>query len=92
MGRGGVRPGAGRPTIAQELATADLARGVLIKRFGSLENALEYFLDKDNPVLDKFVAEHAFGKPTDKVDMTAQVTQTRIEYVGNAGNDPIQED
>lgn len=75
MGKnGGARPGAGRPTIAKELATADLARKVLIERFGSLETALNAFLDKDNPILDKFVLEHAFGKSPDKVEMKADVT------------------
>lgn len=79
MGRGGVRPGAGRPTIAQELATADLARGVLIKRFGSLEAALNAFLDKDNPILDKFVLEHAFGKTPETINIRGGLEHT-IEY------------
>jgi hypothetical protein len=78
-GRGGARPGAGRPTIAQELATADLAREVLIKRFGSLQEALNAFLEKNNPILDKFVLEHAFGKPTDNLNLSGGLTNT-TEY------------
>lgn len=79
MGRGGARPGAGRPTIAQELATADLARGVLIKRFGSLEAALNAFLEKDNPILDKFVLEHAFGKTPETININGSMNHT-MEY------------
>lgn len=72
-GRGGVRPGSGRPTLAKELATADIARGTLIKKFGSLEAAMEFLLTTDEPTLLKFVYEHAFGKSPDKVEHSGEV-------------------
>lgn len=65
---GGARPGAGRKTIAAELGTADLAKKALIARYGSLENSLQSLLDSGEPALIKFVHEHAFGKPTEKVE------------------------
>ncbi|MES3017899.1 MAG: hypothetical protein V4721_08980 [Bacteroidota bacterium] len=67
-GKGGARPGAGRPTIAKELATADLARNVLIEKYGSLNEALIALLDTGEPALQKFVFEHAFGKSPDKIE------------------------
>lgn len=73
-GKGGARIGAGRPTIAKELATADLVRKVLVEKFGSLEEAIKAFLGKDEPALDKFILEHAFGKSPDKIEMKADVT------------------
>lgn len=72
--KGGARPGAGRPTIAKELATADLARKALIKKFGGLNEAIIHLLETGEPILKKFVYEHAFGKSPDK-----------IEHSGNAG-------
>ncbi len=68
MPAGGKRKGAGRPTVAQELATADLARSALIKKYGSLELALNALLDMGEPALIKFVFEHAFGKAPDKIE------------------------
>lgn len=65
---GGKRPGAGRPTVAKELATADLARKALIKKYGGLNEALIALLKTDEPVLLKFVFEHAFGKSPDKIE------------------------
>ena len=90
-GKGGARPGAGRPTIAQELATADLAREVLIKRFGSLQKALNAFLDKDNPILDKFVLEHAFGKPTDNLSLSGGLNNTTTYDLTKVSKDTLKE-
>ena len=67
-GKGGVRPGAGRPTKASELQTSELARQVLIDRFGGLNEAMTALLDFNEPVLTKFVYEHAFGKSPDKIE------------------------
>ncbi len=75
-GKGGARPGAGRPTIAKELATADLARNVLIEKYGSLNEALIALIEMDEPVLTKFVFEHAFGKSPDKIDLNGNLNQT----------------
>jgi hypothetical protein len=72
MGRGGARPGGGRPTVAKELATADLARKALIEKWGSLNEALQALLTMNEPALTKFVFEHAFGKSPDKIELTGK--------------------
>lgn len=77
-GKGGTRPGAGRPTIAKELATADLARKALIEKFGSLNEALIALLEMNEPALTKFVFEHAFGKATEKIEHSGGIEQSGI--------------
>ncbi len=78
-GTGGARPGAGRPSISQELKTADLARKALIDKYGSLNTALIEILKMNNPILTKFVLEHAFGKPTDNINLKGEIN-TNIQY------------
>lgn len=68
MPAGGKRIGAGRPTVSKELATADLARNVLIEKFGGLKEALIALIEMNEPALTKFVFEHAFGKTPDKIE------------------------
>ena len=75
-GRGGARPGAGRPSISEELKTADLAREALVQRFGSLNEALIAILGMNNPILTKFVLEHAFGKPTENINLKGELNHT----------------
>ena len=84
-GKGGVRPGAGRPTIAKELATADLARNVLIKKYGSLNEALIALLQTEEPALLKFVFEHAFGKSPDKIEQNIK-NEIRLHIVRGRDN------
>lgn len=72
--KGGARPGSGRPTLAKELATADIARGTLIRKYGTLEKAMEFLLTTDEPTLIKFVYEHAFGKSPDKIEHSGEVS------------------
>lgn len=74
-GKGGKRPGAGRPTIAAELKTADLARNCLVEKFGGLNEALIALLKMNEPALTKFVFEHAFGKPTEKIEHSGEIDQ-----------------
>jgi len=76
--RGGVRKGAGRPTVAKELATADLAREVLISKYGSLKKALIALINMGEPALTKFVFEHAFGKSPDKLDISGELSVKQI--------------
>lgn len=79
--RGGARKGAGRPTIAAELKTADLARECLIEKYGSLNEALIALLEMDEPALTKFVFEHAFGKPTDKIEHSGEIDQVIVGMI-----------
>lgn len=73
-GKGGKRPGAGRPTVAKELGTAQLAKDSLIAKYGDLKSALNALLETKEPSLIKFVFEHAFGKAPDKVEHTGDIT------------------
>ena len=77
-GKGGARAGSGRPTLAKELSSADLARNVLIKKYGTLEKALQYFIEQGNPRLTLFILEHAMGKSPDKIQMSANITSGPI--------------
>lgn len=67
MGHGGVRAGQGRKPIAVEMNSRELAMSALVRKYGSKEAALESLLDSGNPILMKFVYEHGFGKPIEKV-------------------------
>jgi hypothetical protein len=71
MSHGGKRDNSGRKSISEELGTRDLARKALIARYGGLEEALNALLATQEPALLKFVFEHAFGKPQEKVDVTS---------------------
>ncbi len=79
--RGGKRAGSGRPTIAKELATADLARKTLIEKYGGLREALIALLDMNEPALTKFVFEHAFGKSPDKIEHSGEVQQNIVGMI-----------
>lgn len=72
-GKGGARPGAGRPTVARELQTAELTRSVLIKKFGSLEASLEWLLESKDTALIRFAFEHAFGKSPEKIEHSGKI-------------------
>lgn len=76
--RGGARPGAGRKSIAEEFRTADLARKAIIEKYGSLEAGLVDLL-KGDPVLKRFVFEHALGKPQDNLNL--EVTEPIKELI-----------
>lgn len=69
MPSGGARVGAGRKARAQEERIQSLAVKALVNKYGSEEKAMEALLETKEPSLLKFVYEHAFGKPREKVDM-----------------------
>lgn len=69
MSKGGARPGAGRPTKADEERVRDLSVKAIIAQYGSEEKGFKWLLESKEPVLVKFVFEHAYGKPRDKVDL-----------------------
>lgn len=47
----------------------NLAIGALIAKYGTEEKAFEALLTSGEPSLIKFVYEHAYGKPKEKVEM-----------------------
>lgn len=69
MAKGGARPGAGRKSIRDELRVQNLAISSLKKKYGSEEKAFEALLTSGEPTLIKFVYEHAYGKPKEKIEM-----------------------
>lgn len=68
-GTGGARPGAGRKSLRDEDKARKLCIAAIEKKYGSLEGGLIKLLESEEPVLQRFVFEHAIGKPTDKIDL-----------------------
>jgi hypothetical protein len=83
MTRGVARAGSGRKSKSEELGTSILARAALIKKYGTLEKALTALLESNESALIKFVFEHAFGKPTEKIQQNSEKTITIKRAVGN---------
>jgi hypothetical protein len=67
--KGGRRKGAGRPTKVDEARVRDLAMKAIVKKYGSEEKGFQALLNTREPTLLKWVFEHAYGKPTEKVDV-----------------------
>ena len=75
MGKnGGARPGAGRKPKHDEVKAKELAIKAIENKFGSLEKGLEYLIESQEPSLQKFVFEHAIGKPKEHVEHSGEVT------------------
>lgn len=66
---GGARQGAGRKPKVDEVKVQNLAIKSLVEKYGSEEKAFINLLESGEASLIKFVYEHAFGKPREKVDM-----------------------
>lgn len=71
MPRGGKREGAGRKSIAAEEQTREKCKAAIQAKYTTLEEGLKSLLDSKEPTLIRFVFEHAFGKPTEDVDVTS---------------------
>lgn len=71
MAKGGTRPGSGRPKKVDEERVRDLSVQAIIEYYGSEQAGFKYLLESKEPVLIKFVFEHAYGKPREKVDLTS---------------------
>lgn len=69
MARGGARPGGGRPKKADEQRVRDLSIVAIKSHYGSEEKGFKALLASGEPVLIKFVFEHAYGKPTEKHEL-----------------------
>jgi len=73
---GGSRSGSGRKSIAEEGNTKDLCIAAITGIFGSPEDGIKFLLGSKEPSLIKFVFEHAYGKPTDKVENSGGLSIT----------------
>jgi hypothetical protein len=69
-GTGGVRPGAGRPSKADERRVRDLSVKAIVKCYGSEEKGFQALLKSGEAVLIKFVFEHAYGKPKEHHELS----------------------
>lgn len=65
--RGGVRENSGRKKATDELQARDLSIKAIESVHGSLTDGLINLLKSEQPMLVKFVYEHAVGKPVDKL-------------------------
>lgn len=72
MAKGGARPGAGRPSKADEERVRDLSVNAIIALYGSEEKGFKSLLESGEAVLIKFVFEHAYGKPTEKHELSGK--------------------
>ena len=80
MAKGGARIGAGRKSISEEVNSRELAMSALVKKYGGKEEALIALLNSDNPILIKFVYEHGFGKPLDKIEHSGNLNITEVTF------------
>ncbi len=70
MANGGKRIGAGRKSKAQEELVRNLAIKSIVAKHGSEEAGFKALLDSGESSLIKFVYEHAYGKPKEKVELS----------------------
>lgn len=68
-GRGGYMPGGGRPKKVDEERVRDLSVKAIVAHYGSEEEGFKSLLNSKEPALIKFVFEHAYGKPREKMDL-----------------------
>lgn len=90
--RGGYRPGSGRKPASEEMKSRELAQKAIIEKYGTIVEGMKKLLETGEPSLVKFVWEHAQGKPTDKIDMTTRVEETRIVDINDDGTEDEDSD
>lgn len=69
MAKGGKRPGAGRKKKVDEELVKTLAVKAIRKKFGSEEKGFAHLLESGDSGLVKWVFEHGYGKPKEKVEV-----------------------
>lgn len=67
MAKGGFREGAGRKSKATELGIQKIALEAIISHYGSLKEGFIKLLESKDGSLQKFVFEHAAGKPRENI-------------------------
>jgi hypothetical protein len=68
MAKGGSRPGAGRKPKTDEAHVRNLAIKSIVSMYGSEAKGFKALLQSGEPALIKFVYEHAYGKPKEKIE------------------------
>jgi hypothetical protein len=68
-GKGGQRPGAGRPSKTDEERVRDLSVQAIAAFYGTEEAGFKALLESKEPALIRFVFEHAYGKPKERHEL-----------------------
>lgn len=68
MAHGGARRGSGRKSAHSEIEVKNLAIDAIVKVYGSEEKGFIALLQSGSDTLQKFVFEHAWGKPKEKLE------------------------
>ena len=76
MPKGGIRVGSGRKPLHDGITSRELAKSAIVAKFGSIEAGLQSLLDSEEPVLLKFVYEHAIGKAKDVIEHSGEIAGT----------------
>jgi hypothetical protein len=80
----------GRKSAAEEWNTRNLCQQAIESKYGSLSEGCEALLKTGEPVLMRWVFEHALGKPVDKVQLNGE-TDNKLEVIvryANKGDNP----
>lgn len=73
MARGGPGRGQGRKPKADEDKVRNLAVKAITERYGSEKEGFMALLNSLEPSLMKFVFEHAFGKPKERLEHSGEM-------------------
>lgn len=85
MAHGGKRAGSGRKPKIDEEKVRDLAIAAIVKKYESEEKGFQALLDSGDTGLIKWVFEHAYGKPKEKVEMKHEGGVTLLFKKVNGG-------
>lgn len=89
--RGGARQGAGRKPKAVELKSAELCKAVLVDLYGGEREGLIAAWRMGEPTIIKFILEHAFGKPTDNLNLSGGLDNTTNYDLTKVSKDTLKE-
>lgn len=75
--KGGARPNSGRKSKAIEQKVSERMKCVLASMYGGDEDeAIKAAWNSGEPTLMKFILSHAYGNPTDNINLKGDLTHT----------------
>ena len=78
--RGGKRDGSGRKPFAIEQKVSERMKAILSSIYdGDEDEAIRVAWNSGEPTLMKFILAHAYGNPTDNINLSGGITNT-VEY------------
>jgi len=82
MAKGGVRPGAGRPSKAQELKVSGFAIAAIVEEYGSVNKFWRHIAKESLESKDhlKMLLEYAYGKPTQQVTADISLKEVIVDF------------